>query len=84
MEGALWFYNCAPGTLWDVTTNTCQREEDVTCTIQAKGLGQNLPKIFLASAFPVLLLKCGGLLEPWLNIRVWFASRHRQARWVAP
>jgi len=50
VEGALWFYNCAPGTLWDVTTNTCQREEDVTCTIQAKGLGIND-----ASALPPIL-----------------------------
>jgi len=38
VDGVLWYYNCAPGTLWDTEKQTCEREEDVTCSIQAKGV----------------------------------------------
>jgi hypothetical protein len=37
VDGVLWYYNCAPGTLWDTEKQACEREEDVTCSIQAKG-----------------------------------------------
>ena len=76
MDGALWFYNCAPATLWDISKNACQLEDEVVCTIQAKNAGRKhiartIPQTLFAgiSNLPSFLSKFdfGSLTESQLR-----------------